>query len=95
MAGNARVGTMGSWKEKTAKRAIAVLVTLIGLAQAACQPPFDDVLVNSDGDQIRLTLVDSIVNDPDLTDAEKRDVLHAAGIDDENLIDYLLAANLP
>jgi hypothetical protein len=55
-----------------------------------CAPPFDDVLVNDDGEQIRVEGVGKILDDDTLTEEEKRDALERYGITDEALIDALL-----
>ena len=37
-----------------------------------CFPPFNDVVIGENGEQIRLVLLSTIVNNPDLTEEEKR-----------------------
>ncbi len=65
-----------------------ILAGCVGLC--GCQPPFNDVLEGANGVQIRLTAVDKILNNPDLTEEEKRQALRDLGITDEDLIDALL-----
>ncbi len=90
-----RVSAMKSWQSLAVARTLAAALSIMGLAFAGCRPPYDDVLTDADGDQIRVTLIASIVGDPDLTEAEKREALRAIGIDDENLIDFILSGDTP
>ncbi len=53
---------------------------------------FPDALTNSNGEVISLDDVSNITSDPSLSDDEKRDALRALGIEDERLIDALIAA---
>lgn len=57
---------------------------------AGCAPPFNDVLVNESGEQIRSEAVQRILDDDTMTDEEKRDALQRYGIMDEALLDALL-----
>jgi len=62
------------------------------LSVGACCAPYqlgDYVLTAYDGAQIRRELVERIVNDPDLTEAQRRDQLRELGIGDD-LVELLL-----
>ena len=55
------------------------------------QEDFPNALVGDDGEHIHVTTIRTIVDDAELTDAEKRDALEALGIEDEDIQDYLLS----
>ena len=72
-------------------RILGVLL-LAGLPGCGSGAPttFPNQLVGADGQPIVLDDVETIVNDTDLSDAEKREQLRELGIEDEELIDSLL-----
>jgi hypothetical protein len=67
-------------------------VLLAGLAGcgSGATTTFPNQLLDADGQPIVLDDVETIVNDTDLTDDEKRQQLRELGIEDEELIDALL-----
>jgi hypothetical protein len=70
---------------------LALTVCIIG---SGCgHPPYNDVLLNSNGDPIRAEAVRNILNAPDLTDEEQRTALEELGITDDQMIDLLLRGN--
>lgn len=56
-----------------------------------CGPPFNDVLINEQGETVRVEGVQRILNDNELTEEQKRDALVRYGITDEALLDALLS----
>ncbi len=54
-----------------------------------CHPPAQNVIVGANG-PIRLEAITRILDDPDLTEDEKRQDLRDLGITDEELIDVLI-----
>lgn len=71
--------------------AVAALATWALLAMAGCNPaPTENVIVDCNGQSVRLTTIDSIKNDSGLTDPEKRQKLIDMCITDEAVIDVLL-----
>lgn len=73
-------------------RTIARAVLLAGLAGCGSGAPttFTNQLLDTEGQSIVLDDIETIVNDTDLTDDEKRTQLRELGIEDEELIDALL-----
>jgi hypothetical protein len=67
----------------------ALLAGLAGCGSGATTT-FPNQLVGTDGQPIVLDDVETIVNDTDLTEDEKRVQLRELGIEDEQLIDALL-----
>lgn len=59
-------------------------------ALIGCQPLPADSLVNADDVTIRQSAINDILENPDLTEAEKRQQLEDLGITDQSLIDALL-----
>ena len=78
------------------QRSLIGAVVLVVLGLAACGPPpylqedNETVLVDEEGDQIRLESIEKIVNNEDLTDQQKREELETLGITDDVLIDLLI-----
>jgi hypothetical protein len=73
------------------------IVWLAGLAAVAmmgCQPPLPDVLVDENGNTIRLSSITPVLANDDLSDDQKRQALRDLGITDEELIDALLSGGL-
>ena len=71
---------------------------MIGLAAlfawgcgAAITTEFPNRLIGADGQEIILEDVTAIINEPDLTDDQRRSQLRELGIEDEALIEALLA----
>ncbi len=73
---------------RTVLRSWLLLVPAAGLA--GCQPHYQNLLVDSEGNPIRLDAINSIVDDDNLDDAEKRQALQDIGISDETLIEVLI-----
>jgi len=79
-----------------APAALAALLLAIGLwgcmALPVFQPgtEFPNALIGPDGSEIHLATLTQIVNDPDLDDEQKRDLLEELGIEDESIQDYIL-----
>jgi len=69
---------------------VVLLAGLAGCGSGATITTFPNQLVGTDGQLIVLDDVETIVNDTDLTDDEKREHLRELGIEDEELIDILL-----
>ncbi len=67
-------------------------VLLAGLAGCGSAAPttFPNQLVGAEGQNIVLDDVETIVNDTDLSEDEKRQQLRELGMEDEQLIDALL-----
>ncbi|HSW45049.1 MAG TPA: hypothetical protein VLM89_05715 [Phycisphaerae bacterium] len=85
-------GNMGS-EDKGQRRlswAGGLLAGLLALGFTGCGPPVANVLVGANGESIRLSTVDAIYLNPELTPEEKRQALRDLGITDESLIDVLL-----
>jgi len=61
------------------------------LVGVGCGPTFDDMVINEEsGEQVRLVLIDRIVNNTDLNEEQKRQQLRDAGVTDPDLIDLLI-----
>jgi len=72
-------------------RKILLGLSALSLAlTSGCFPPFNDVIVGENGEQIRLVLLSTIVDNPDLLEEEKRQQIRDLGITDEVLIDLLI-----
>jgi hypothetical protein len=71
---------------------IVRVVLLTGLAGCGSGAPttFPNQLLDNEEQPILLDDIETIVNDTDLTDDEKREQLRELGIEDEELIDALL-----
>ena len=70
-----------------------VLAGCVTLAGLACQPPYNYVLIGSNGQPIRQSQIDSIVQDSTMTTEQKRQALIDLGITDEGLINVLLGTS--
>ncbi len=68
----------------------AICAALGAAALAGCEPPYDYVLRDNNGQPIRVEAVTDVLTDPDLTEQEQREALRALGIANENLIDVLI-----
>lgn len=55
-----------------------------------CAPPTQNVLVDANGNPIRLRSILAIVRDPTLTSDQKRQALRDLGITDEDYIELVL-----
>lgn len=64
----------------------------LALAAGGCAPSSDKVLVDEEGNTIRLEAVFEVVSDEELTETEKRAQLAELGIIDDALQDFLLQA---
>jgi hypothetical protein len=83
--------TTGSWGGRPWGRVAAALAAGAILGFAGCNPPpTENVIVDCNGQSVRLTTIDSIKNDSELTDAEKRQKLIDMCITDEAVLDVLL-----
>jgi len=70
---------------------LARWLMVLGVIGTGCgSPPFNDVLVGPNGEQIRTDPIKRIFNNPDLTEEEQRQALRDLGITDEGLIDLLV-----
>ena len=72
----------GAWKTLAG-------VALFVLAAGGC-PPIENVLSNAEGQSIRLSAIDDIVQNRNLTEEQKRQGLRDLGITDDALIELLL-----
>lgn len=70
--------------------ALAGLLAVATVLGPGCGPTYDFLLLDGQGDEIRLVQIDRIVNDADLTDEQKRDLLRDLGITDDQVIEQLL-----
>ena len=71
-------------------RVVAMLAFVLSTAISGClMPPFDYVLTD-DGQSIRLDVISVIVSDANLSEEQKKEELRNLGIDDQDLIDYLV-----
>ena len=76
-----------------------IVAVLLGGAVVGCGPPYLNVLIDANGQQIRADDITNILYGdedgdgiPDLTEEEQRDSLRGLGITDERLIDALIRA---
>lgn len=60
------------------------------LAAPACRAPYPSAILLTDGSELRLTLVESIRNDPDLNEDEKKQALRDLGVTDEEILNILV-----
>ena len=70
--------------------ALSAFLGFAFLSAPGCVPPYNDVLIGEDGEPIRNRLLFQILNDPNLSELQKREILHDFGITDDNLIDFLI-----
>jgi len=77
-----------AWPSLVAWKAL-VGVALLVLAAGGC-PPTENVVSNAQGQSIRLTAIDRIVQNNDLSEEQKRQGLRDLGITDDELIELLL-----
>ena len=72
------------------------LLALATIALCGCTVPaqtdFPNAITGPNGEVILFDDVRAILSDPDLSDDEKRDALRTLGLEDEQLIDALIAA---
>ena len=81
----------GLWGGRSyAGAAVALISGIMTLWIAGCGVPTENVLVDCEGNSIRITALDQIYNNEDMTDEEKRQALRDMCITDEALIDLLL-----
>ncbi len=80
------------WRRSVGRAVIAGLAGVLSWSAVGCGPPYGDVLVDEEGEQIRLEGVLRIVGDNTLSDEEKRDGLINMGITDDELLDALIRA---
>jgi hypothetical protein len=67
------------------------LAAALALGGGGCTPPSSEkVLTDSEGNPIRLDQVFEIINDDELSEAEKRSQLQELGITDTALVDFFL-----
>ena len=87
---------LASIRRTCASAALAALLSAVGLCGCRALPifqpntEFPNALIAPDGSEIHLATLTQIVNDPDLDDEQKRDLLEELGIEDESIQDYLL-----
>jgi|GEM_PF-3446279 len=60
-----------------------------GLA-GGCGGPYPHAILGGDGQPIRAADIRAILDDPDLTDAQRREQLQALGITDEDLLNLFV-----
>jgi hypothetical protein len=93
------VARHGGWHSVT--RFVVLTCLLLGsaaLGAAGCGSSilfagdslYPNALRGDSGEEIHRATLESIVNDDDLTEAEKRQALEALGIEDEDIQEYLL-----
>jgi hypothetical protein len=77
---------------KMVMRILACLLVglIISADLACCTPPYRYVLVDEEGEQVRVVMIRKIITDEDLTDDEKRELLRDVGLTDELFIDSLI-----
>lgn len=56
----------------------------------ACGGPYPNAITGEDGQAIRAADIRAILDDPDLTDAQRREQLQALGITDEDLLNLFV-----
>lgn len=75
-------------------KAIAVCLAGVGLALGGCGTSittgFANQVVDADGQPLVLDDLETIANDPNLSEEQKRQAMRDLGIEDEELIDALL-----
>lgn len=84
----------GRWRQgKRLSRGLigGLLAGAWALGTPGCGPPTENVLADANGNSIRLTAIARITADEELTDSEKRERLRELGIQDEALIELLMA----
>ncbi|HQA00182.1 MAG TPA: hypothetical protein PLT93_18775, partial [Phycisphaerae bacterium] len=80
------------WARLTKQAGLAILGGLWLLSTGACfAPPGDTVYSTVTGEVITLEEINPILNDPELTEAEKREQLQELGVPDD-LVETLLRA---
>ncbi|HOW72388.1 MAG TPA: hypothetical protein PKY77_17455 [Phycisphaerae bacterium] len=84
------VGSAYPWKHSLGRTCAALLTALLAVATAGCPEPTANILVDSNGNAIRMDQITLITSDTTTTTAEKRQALSDLGITDEQLIDLLL-----
>jgi hypothetical protein len=83
---------VGRFVRLTKKAGLAIVGTLWILSNGACfAPPEDIVFSTVTGEIITIQEIDPILNDPELTEADKRQQLQELGVPDD-LIETLLRA---
>ncbi len=83
---------MEPWFDKV-RSTLRLLLLVAALAFAGCGNPesFPNELRDVAGEQIHVTDIEAIMNDPALTDDQKREKLMAMGILDEDVLDWIFA----
>jgi hypothetical protein len=71
-------------------RVIIALLAVLSLLIGACQGPYPNAIVDSNGDPISLDKIQAVLDDTSLNDDEKKDELRALGITDEDLLNFLV-----
>ena len=73
----------------------AIVIAVVGLACSGCGTgigrEFPNRLISGEGQLIVLEDIEAVVDDPDLSDDEKRSRLEELGIQDVDLLEALLA----
>jgi hypothetical protein len=69
---------------------LVLVAGLLVAGGAGCSPDVSDVLVDASGQEIRITAITAITQDPGLDEAAQRQALRDLGITDEDLIDLLV-----
>lgn len=88
-----RTAAVARWR-RCANASVLALISLACIAAVAgCFPPAGDVVLNPEtGEPVLLIDIDPILNDADLTEAEKRQELLDLGLSEE-LADVLIRAS--
>ena len=76
-----------------------LLLGSVALGAAGCgtstlfegSPVYPNALRDDRGEEVHVATIESIINNDELTDAEKRQALEDLGIEDQDVQDYLLA----
>jgi hypothetical protein len=66
------------------------MVGIVAASVGGCAAPYPNVLVDSNGNQIRLSDIDQILSQTDLNEDQKKAALEALGITDPELLNVLL-----
>lgn len=90
MVQNPAVAASRPRNRKLGRICTVMLAGLLTAGLVGCpEPPFN-ILVDSNGNPIRIDQITTITSDTTTTTAEKRQALRDLGITDESLIDILL-----
>lgn len=86
----ATVVSAALWRRRRHRTCAAVLTGVLAAGLAGCPEPTVNILVDGNGNPIRVDQITAITSSTTTTTAEKRQALRDLGIANELLIDLLL-----